>query len=132
MENRQDLERVQKSALKVILRSDYDNYENALKVSGLQSLDDRRDAISLKFAKSCLKIENFRKLFPEKVLKHGMKKRNSQKYVVKRANTERLRRSSIPFMQKQLNTDQRKRKIEIKDLERELQPKRLKTSSLYK
>ena len=50
-ENRHDLEQVQKAALKVILMSEYDNYENALKLAGLQSLVDRRDAISLKFAK---------------------------------------------------------------------------------
>ena len=45
-ENRQDLERVQKAALKVILRKDYLNYEDALKLTNLPSLDERRQAIS--------------------------------------------------------------------------------------
>ena len=37
-ENRQDLERVQKAALKVILGKDYKDYDDALKLSKLQSL----------------------------------------------------------------------------------------------
>ena len=45
-ENRQDLERVQKAALKVILKKDYLNYEDALKLTNLPSLDERRQAIS--------------------------------------------------------------------------------------
>ena len=119
-ENRQDLERVQKAALKVILRNDYDNYENALKLSGLQSLEKRRDILSLRFAKNCLNNSNFSKLFPKNESKHGMSKRNSSKFFVKRSNTERLKKSSIPFMQKQLNDDIKKRKYEIENLQREL------------
>ena len=37
-ENRQSLERVQKAALKVILGKDYKDYDDALKLSKLQSL----------------------------------------------------------------------------------------------
>ena len=132
-ENRQDLERVQKAALKVIMKNDYDNYENALKISGLQSLDERRDVISLKFAKNCLNNLNFSKLFPKNQLKHEMRKRNSYKYAVKKTNTERLRRSSIPHMQKLLNKDNRKRKSDLENLMSD--PKRLKSktdSYLYK
>ena len=117
-ENRQDLERVQKGALKVILRNEYNNYENALKVSGLQSLDERRDVMCEKFAKNCLNDTNFSKLFPKNLSKHGMKKRNSFKYVVKKCNTERLRKSSIPFMQRLLNTVDRKRKSDLHDLQK--------------
>ena len=135
-ENKQDLERVQKSALKVILRNEYINYENALKLSGLQSLHERREIMSLKFAKNCLKDNFFSKLFPKHQLKHGMIKRNSNQYVVKRTNTERLKKSSIPFMQKLLNIDSRKRKSEFKNLQKEVNTsKRLKynhESSLYK
>ena len=113
------MERVQKAALKVILKSEYDNYENALKLAGLQSLEERRDAMSLKFAKNCLKNSNFSKLFPKNQKKHLMEKRNSFKYLVKKANTERLKRSSIPYMQKQLNADVRKRKLELDNLQNE-------------
>ena len=131
-----DLERVQKAALRVILKSDYENYENALKISGLQSLDERRQGMSLKFAKKCLKNKNFSKLFPKNELKHEMRKRNTFKYVVKRANTERLKRSSIPYMQNLLNTDNRKRKSDLLNLQSELsKPNKLKKqteTALYK
>ena len=49
-----------------------------------------------------------------------MGKRYSEKYVVKRANTERLKKSSIPYLQKLLNIDDRKRKLELDDLNNQL------------
>ena len=56
-----------------------------------------------------------------------MRKRNSSKFVVKRAKTERLRKSSIPYMQNQLNNDYKKRKADLANLQRDLvKSKRLK------
>ena len=52
-ENREDLERVQKAALKVILKEDYSNYEDALKQTHMESLHERRETIALRFAKNC-------------------------------------------------------------------------------
>ena len=49
-----------------------------------------------------------------------MEKRNCFKYVVKRSNTERMRKSSIPNMQKLLNNDIKKRKLELENLHDEL------------
>ena len=60
------LERVQKSALRIILRDQYVNYRNALEVLGLQSLDERRESLCLKFAKKCLQVEKFKSMFPKK------------------------------------------------------------------
>ena len=119
-ENREDLERVQKAALKVILRNDYQSYKDALKLTNLESLDDRREALSMRFARNCLKNENFSKLFPLNNQRHGMKVRNPLKYHIKMANTERYKTSSIPYMQKLLNDDNKKRKREISDLNNEL------------
>ena len=45
----ENLERVQKSALRIILGVQYLNYENALRVLKLQSLKERRNALCLKF-----------------------------------------------------------------------------------
>ena len=42
-----DLERVQKSALKVILGDRYNNYEEALKTIRIDSLDERRQNYAL-------------------------------------------------------------------------------------
>ena len=47
-----------------------------------------------------------------------MTKRHTFKYIVKRARNERLRKSTIPYMQKQLNTEDRKRKLELENLEK--------------
>ena len=58
-ENREDLERVQKAALKVILKEDYSNYEDALKQTNLESVHERSKTIALRFAKNCLNTENF-------------------------------------------------------------------------
>ena len=119
-ENREDLERVQKAALKVILKKDYLSYEDALKVTNLQSLDERRQTIAMRFAKNCLKNGNYSKLFPLNNPKHGMKVRDPLKYQIKRANTERYKGSSIIYMQKLLNDDYRRRKKEMKEFNNEL------------
>ena len=115
-ENRQDLERVQKAALKVILKSDYKDYEEALRLTGLQSLDKRREMISLRFVKNCLKDSNFSKLFPLKKINHVMSVRNPLKYYINKANTERYKKSTIPYLQGLLNKDYVKRKAELNDL----------------
>ena len=87
-DNSDDLERVQKVALKVILKSDYKNYKDALKLTNLESLDERRRAISIKFARNCLNYENFSKLFPLNNQIHEMKVRNHK---INKANTERYK-----------------------------------------
>ena len=59
------LERCQKAAVKVILeKNNYKNYEDALKMLDLDSLQVRRKKQCLKFAKDCLKNEKMKKLFP--------------------------------------------------------------------
>ena len=63
--NRNSLERVQKSALKVILGKKYTSYNNALKELNIDSLQDRRESLCLKFAKKCLKVTSSGKCFPK-------------------------------------------------------------------
>ena len=101
--NTRDLERVQKCALRIILGEKYSDYQNALKVIKLDSLEERREKLCLKFAKQCLKHEKLKGLFPRKVKNHVMEKRNGQKFAVNKSLTERYRRSSIPSMQRLLN-----------------------------
>ena len=117
-ENRQDLERVQKAALKVILKSEYKDYEDALKLSRLQSLEDRREQLSLRFVKKSLKNATFTKLFPLKNPKHVMSVRNPLKYMINKANTERYKNSAIPYLQRLLNREHLKRKADFKDLQK--------------
>ena len=49
-----------------------------------------------------------------------MEVRNPLKYQIKKANTERYKNSSIPYMQRLLNDDSKKRKREMIDLNMEL------------
>ena len=49
LENEVDLERIQKSAFRIILGNDYISYENALYVLGMETLKDRREIIFTKF-----------------------------------------------------------------------------------
>ena len=58
------LERVQKTALKIILDGDYVNYSTALILSGLQTLSERRSFLCKKFAKNCIKNVKMSHMFP--------------------------------------------------------------------
>ena len=104
-ENRQDLERVQKAALKVILRNDYKDYEGSLRLTDLQSLNEGREMTSLRFVKNSLKNANSSKLFPLKNVDHVMSVRNPLKYYINKANTERYKKSTITYLQRLLNKE---------------------------
>ena len=105
-----NLERVQKSALRIILGGNYISYDNALKVLKLQSLKERRDTLCLKFANKCLEVPKLQKMFPRNLKYHGMDKRNPEGFQVQRGLTERMRRSAIPYMQRLLNEQQKKKR----------------------
>ena len=107
-ENEKDIERVQKSAVKLILKEKYSDYETGLKALNIESLYERRERLCLKFAKKCLKNENFKKLFPVKKSNHEMKMRKPEKYQMKHINTNRYKKSAIPAMIKLLNEEEMK------------------------
>ena len=111
-----DIERVQKAALKVILQGEYEDYEQALGVLDLESLNKRRERLALKFAKNGLNDPHFSKLFPLRERKHGMIARNSEKYYIKKTNTLRNKVSSVPFLQRLLNKDILEKKMSLKGL----------------
>ena len=102
-ENASDLERVQKSARKVILQERYNGYKNALNRLYLETLGDRREQLCLKFAQKCAKNNKTKHMFPLNNKHHNMNTRNSEKYQVQHANTGRLKDSSIIYMQNLLN-----------------------------
>ena len=98
-----DLERVQKVALRIILGGKYTTYEQALQISGLQTLVLRRKSLCLQFAKKCIKSNHSSDLFP--LRKPTANTRNKEKYIVTTAHTSRLAKSAIPNMQRLLNED---------------------------
>ena len=93
-------ERIQKAALSVILKGRYQNYSDALKTLGIKSLENRREELCLKFAKSCLRIEKFRKFFPLKKKEHCMIMRESEKFALQKYGSVRYRDSAIPYMKR--------------------------------
>ena len=97
-----DLERIQKVALRIIFAEDYSNYDCALKAANLQTLKARRTQLRLRFAIKCTKTERANDMFPEKI-KNGVNIRCPEKYEVTMASTGRLGKSAIPTMQRQLN-----------------------------
>ena len=107
--NKRDLERVQKSAVRVILKRNYTNYKNGLKELRIESLEKRRENLCLRFAKKCLKNEKVKDFFPKKIQNHRMIKRKDQKFKTNNAKTKRYRNSAIPYMQRLLNKDNEKK-----------------------
>ena len=107
-ENRNDLERTQKTFRKLILEEDYQNYENALKISQLKTLDKRRKKLMLSFAQTSLADGMLTDLFPIKKKTHKMKKRKKRRFQVFHANTEHFKKSPILTMQRMLNEAEQK------------------------
>ena len=101
--NENDLERIQKAALKVIMKDKYQNYSDALKTLKIKSLKGRREELCLKFAKSCLKMEKFKKFFPLNKKDHSMSMRKSEKFALEKYGSARYSDSALPYMKRLLN-----------------------------
>ena len=103
-ENKADIERTQKSFAKMILKNKYTSYQDSLLKLNLPTLEERRNELSLKFAKKCLHSEKFKDLFPENP-PHQINTRNYEKYQIPHCLTERMKHSGLMHMKYQLNTD---------------------------
>ena len=102
-QNSRAIERVQKSALSVILGPSY------LCFSGLKRLDVRREQLSLTFAKKTVKHPQHSSWFkkqPENV--HIHTRSAKPKFVPVQARTQRLKRSPISYLTQLLNDDAQK------------------------
>ena len=97
------LERVQKVSLHLIYQQNYKSYQNALQLSQLPTLDERRSMLSLKFALKCINNDKTKHMFPLNASKVSQNIRHSEKFEVPFAYHERLKNSAIPKMARQLN-----------------------------
>ena len=111
-ENKEDIERVQKNALRIILQNEYTQYEKALDLLNLDSLEDRRTHLSLRFALKCKNNPIMSTLFEHKEKIHEMTLRKTEIFKVNTANTERYRNSAVPYMQRLLNEHENKKQNE--------------------
>ena len=111
-----DLERVQKSAIRIILGHRYDSYSDTLKSLKIETLFERRERLCLRFAMKSLNVKNFKHLFPLYEKGHDMTTRNSLKYEVCKTSSKRYKVSTIPHLQRLLNKQAQFKKIEFKKL----------------
>ena len=98
-----EIERLQKVALRVILKNNYLDYSSALETCSLPTLKERRITLCKFFAKKCVKNAKTSDMFPMKENNHNL--RQPEKYIVYPANTNRLANSAIPCMQRLLNNE---------------------------
>ena len=100
------LERIQKASVKIILKNSYKDYESALEMLNLDTLNERRRKQCLKFAKDCLKHKQMKEMFPINERNNQIQTRHNEKFKMTKANTERYRQSAIPFFQRLLNEEE--------------------------
>ena len=77
----------------------------------LDTLDERRRKMFLKFAQNCLKNEKVKSMFS----KHKMELRKTNKFEINKQRTRRYQKSAIPYMQELLNNYQNERRKLIKE-----------------
>ena len=71
----------------------------------MKSLQNRREYLSLKFAKNCLKNEKIKNFFP--INQNNIKRtRNHELFKVNFANRKRYASSVIPTLQRKLNSNE--------------------------
>ena len=102
-EESSDLERVQRNACKLILQNEYVGYQIALEKLNLESLEDRRNRLAKKFAQGCQNLEEMKDLFVQNTNQYNIRQQNT--YNVKFASKPRLLNSTVPTLQRMLNSN---------------------------
>ena len=105
-ENTRDLERVQKSAIRIILGGKYCGYKKSFAMLELESLETRRRELCVNFAKKCINNPKLSHMFPIREKNHHMDLRNRSKFKVQFSKCERLKKSAIVYMQNLLNEEE--------------------------
>ena len=104
--NSSDIEDVQKAALKIILKNEYTNYEEALSKVEELSLKERRDILLLKFAKKCAVHPKLKHYFTKKQINKTKTMIPAPEiYVEPRWNSARGAKNPIIYLTRLLNRD---------------------------
>ena len=102
--NSNSLERVQNSALAVILRKKYISYKYALKTLDIETLKERRESICLKFGLKSRKNPNFKNWFKDNPgAVNGLKTRNVVNFRPVWTRTRRYGKSPLPYLTELMN-----------------------------
>ena len=103
LESEDDLERTQKTFVKLVLGDNYTTYFDALQNLQLHPLKLKKEKYTLAFAKRSHADGKLQDLFPIRKKPHILKTRIPAKYIVQHANNERLKTSPILTMQRLLS-----------------------------
>ena len=101
-----DIERIQKTAFRIILQHKYENYKQACASLSAETLQQRRVKLCSKFASKNSKSEN--SMFM-KAGTHAKTRRRSDLVREYKCNLGRFRKSSLPYLARLLNENNRKR-----------------------
>ena len=102
VENENDIERIQKIALKVILNDSYSTYETACLSMTTVTLSERRRQLSLTFALKCLRSKNHGHFFTQRKSTF-YQLRKIKAFEEPLCHTERYKSSPIPYLTSLLN-----------------------------
>ena len=104
LEQSRDIERIQKTCLKLILGDNYVDYAAALEMTGLKTLHERREERCQKFALKSVRHPTMNRIFPRNPNEtNRLQVRNREAFEVNFARTESYRKSAIPHCQRILN-----------------------------
>ena len=101
IKNVEDLERLQKVALRIILGSSYPGYKKALELLDLPTLKERRLHLCINFARKTSKNPKYSAWFT----KTTSNTRTSKPYIEHYARTEIYRKSPIFYLTELLNNN---------------------------
>ena len=96
------IERVQKSALRIILSRGYQTYKNALDQVQLDTLYSRRERLCMKFARKCVKSNKFCHWFKNED-RESITRQKNQKFRSVYSRTMRYEKSPISYITRLLN-----------------------------
>ena len=99
-DDKEDLERIQKTVLKIVHGEYYLDYAHALQESNLKTLEDRREELCLTFAIKCTTDEKHKHLF--KVNENNFH-HHPTKFTPPYCSSERYTKSPIPYLTSLLN-----------------------------
>ena len=95
------LERVQKSAVRIILGNEYSSYQNSLETLKMEDLESRRIKLCLKFGRKAESHPKHKNWFVSN--NHSLNTRNKQKYKNVHFNHTRFKNSPICYLTDLLN-----------------------------
>ena len=99
-EENRNIECVQKTALRITFGEDYLDYSNALKMTGLPTLKERRTQLF----EICSKLlKNWKRAYLFPLNPKTVNTRPHEKYFITPAHTDRLATSTVPYLQRLLN-----------------------------